>query len=165
MKSTAYRAATAGSGGRIRFFRNLVRSIVLGWVILLAIAYSLEGPFLRLPLFGEAWMATAHLAFDCLTLTAAGWVVGRLNRDHAMVTAILFALTLCFWDFGDALALNVPWLLRLMRNSFHDSRYFDSLAASVETHVLLFGCLMAGAALSRPREKPVSIVASKKMLK
>jgi hypothetical protein len=74
-----------------------------------------------------------------------------------MRTAIVFAFTLCFWDFGDALALNVPWLLRLTRNSFHDSRYFDSLAGSVETHVLLFGCLFAGAALSRPREKPVSI--------
>lgn len=136
-----------------------IRSIVLGWVALLAIAYGVEGPLLRwmAPLFGAGWIATAHLAFDCLTLTAAGWVAGRFNRRHAMLTAILFAFMLCFWDFGEALALNVPWLLRLMRNSFHDSRYFDSLAGSVETHALLFGCLMAGAALSTPREKPASI--------
>jgi hypothetical protein len=140
------------------------RSVLLGWVALLAIAYGIEGPVLRLPLFGPAWMATAHLAFDCLTLTAAGWVAGRFNRGHAMLTVGLFALTLCFWDFGGALALNVPWLLRLVRNSFQDSRYFDSLIASVETHCLLFGCLMTGGALSRARERPVSIVASKKML-
>jgi hypothetical protein len=135
------------------------RSVLLGWAALLAIAYGVEAPLVRwtAPLFGAGWIATVHLAFDCLTLTAAGWVVGRLNRPKAILTAVLFALTLCFWDFGDALALNVPWLLRLTRNSFHDSRYFDSLAGSVETHVLLFGCLFAGAVLSRPREIPVSI--------
>jgi len=134
-------------------------SVLLGWVTLLVIAYGVEGPLLRwtAPLFGAAWIATAHLAFDCLTLTAAGWVAGRLNRPHAMLTVTLFAFTLCFWDFGDVLALNVPWLLRLIRDSFHDSRYLDSLAGSAETHVLLFGCLMAGATLSRPREKVASI--------
>jgi hypothetical protein len=136
------------------------RAVLLGWVALLAIAYGVEGPILRwtAPLFGAAWIATAHLAFDCLTLTAAGWVTGRFNRGHAMLTAVLFAFTLCLWDFGNVLGLNVPWLVRLVRNSFHESRYFDSLFASVETNVLLFGCLMAGAALSRAREKPVSIV-------
>jgi hypothetical protein len=142
------------------------RSVLLGWVALLAIAYGIEGPLLRWtgPLFGASWMATAHLAFDCLTLAAGGWAAGRFNRSHAMRTVALFALTLCCWDFGGALALNVPWLLRLVRNSFQDSRYFDSLIASLETHCLLFGCLMTGAALSRARGKPVSIVASKKML-
>jgi hypothetical protein len=133
------------------------RSIVVGWVVLLAIAYGVEGPLLRLPLFGAAWIATAHLAFDCLTLAAAGWAAGRFNRAYAMRTAGLFAFTLCFWDFGDALALRVPWLLRVGWNSFHDSRFLDSLATSAETHALLFGCLFAGAALSRPGEKPVSI--------
>jgi hypothetical protein len=135
--------------------------------VLVAIAYGVESPILRWtgPLFGASWIATAHLAFDCLTLAAAGWAVGRFNRAYAVQTAMLFALSLCFWDFGDALALNVPWLLRLIRNSFQDSRYLDSLAGSAETHVLLFGCLFAGAALSRPREKVVSIYASKTMLK
>jgi len=135
------------------------RSVLLGWVALLAIAYGMEGPVLRwtAPLFGASWIATAHLGFDCLTLSAAGWVAGRFNRPHAIVSALLFAFTLCFWNFGAALALNLPWLLRLAVNSFHDSRYLDSLAASAGTHVLLFGCLFAGAALSRPGEKPVSI--------
>ena len=135
-------------------------AVLVGWVALLAIAYGIEGPVLRWtgPLFGASWIATAHLSLDGLTLAAAGWVAGRFNRGHALLTVALFALTLCFWDFGGALALNVPWLLRLVRNSFQDSRYIDSLIASVETHVLLFGCLMTGAGLSRPREKPVSIL-------
>jgi hypothetical protein len=141
-------------------------AVLVGWVALLAIAYGIEGQLLRWtgPLFSASWMATAHLAFDCLTLAAAGWAAGRFNRDHAMLTVGLFALTLCCWDFEGALALNIPWLLRLIRNSFQDSRYVDSLLANVETQVLLFGCLMMGGALSRPRERPVSIVASKKML-
>jgi hypothetical protein len=75
-----------------------------------------------------------------------------------MLTAAIFAVTLSFWDFGEMFALNVPWLLRLVWNSFHDSRYLDSLLTSVETHVLLFGCLIAGAALNQAREKMVSIV-------
>jgi hypothetical protein len=138
------------------------RSIVLGWIVLLAIAYGVEGPLLRWtsPLFGEAWVATAHLAFDCLTLAAAGWAAGRFSRPYSIPTAVLFAFTLCFWDFSDVMALNVPWLLRLVWNSFHDSRYFDSLATSAETHALLFGCLIAGASLSGPREKLVSITRS-----
>lgn len=137
-------------------------SIALGWVTLLVIAHGVEGPLLRwtAPLFGATWIATAHLAFDCLTLAAAGWVVGRLNRPYSVLAAALFAFTLCFRDFGEALALNVPWLVRLTRNSFQDSRYLDSLAGSAEAHALLFGCLIAGAALSRAREKAVSIRAS-----
>jgi len=136
------------------------RSLALGWVTLLIIAYAVEGPVLRwsAPMFGAIWIATAHLAFDCMTLAAAGFVAGRFNRSRAVLMGVLFAATLCFWNFGDALALNVPWLLRLAGNSFHDSRYLDSLIASVETHALLFGCLFAGAMLSRAREKPASIV-------
>jgi len=136
------------------------RSILLGWAALLAIAFVLENPLLHwtAPFFGASWIATAHLAFDCMTLAVAGFVTGRFNRPHPLLAAGLFALTLCFWDFGGALALNVPWLLRLVWNSFHDSRFFDSLVASAETHVLLFGCLMAGAMLSRAKERAVSIV-------
>lgn len=142
----------------------MTRSIVLGWVALLAIAYGVEGPLLRLPFFGMEWVATAHLAFDCLTLAAAGWVAGRFNRGYAMPTATLFAFTLCFWDFGSLVALDVPWLLRQAWNSLHDSRYFDSLLTSVETHLFLFGCLFAGAWLSRAKEQAISILASKTML-
>lgn len=133
-----------------------VRSILAGWLTLIVIAYAVEGPLLRwtAPLFGPVWIATAHLALDCLTLAAAGWVAGRLNRPHSIPTALLFAATLCFWDFG---SLNVPWLLRLGWNTFHDSRFLEPFATSAETHVLLFGSLFAGALLSRPRAKPISI--------
>jgi hypothetical protein len=136
------------------------RSILLGWATLLTIAYGVEGPLLRWtsPLFGATWIATAHLAFDCSTLAAAGFITGRFNRSNPVLTAAVFAATLCLWDFGGTLALDVPWLLRLVWNSFHDSRFFDALLTSSETHALLFGCLIAGAMLSRPREKPVSIV-------
>ena len=136
------------------------RSILLGWVTLLAIAYGVEGPLLHWtsPLIGATWIATAHLAFDCSALAAAGFVTGRFNRSRAVLSAVLFAVTLCFWDFGGTLALNVPWLLQLIWNSIHDSRFLDALITSAETHALLFGCLVAGAMLSRPREKPMSIV-------
>jgi hypothetical protein len=136
------------------------RSILLGWATLLAIAYAVEGPLLRwtAPLIGATWIATAHLALDCLTLAAAGFVAGRFNRSRPVLCAGVFAVTLTFWDFADTLALRVPWLLRLAWNSVHDSRFFDALVTSAETHLLLFGCLIAGAMLSRPPEKPVSIV-------
>jgi hypothetical protein len=109
------------------------------------------------PLIGASWIATVHLFLDCAALTAAGFVVGRLARPGSTLPGAIFAATLCFWDFGGTLALNVPWLARLVWNSFHDARYVDALVTSLETHALLFGCLIAGVALSRPREKMISI--------
>jgi hypothetical protein len=137
-----------------------VRSVFAGWLTLAAIAYLVERPVLvwMAPYLGAHWVPTAHLAFDCAAMAAAGFEAGRFNRPHPMWAAGLFAATLCCYDFGGFLALNVPWLLRLVWNSFHDSRFLDSLVTSLETHVLLFGCLIAGAMLSRPRAKPVSIV-------
>jgi hypothetical protein len=137
-----------------------VWSIWLGCLAVVVIAFAVERPVLHwmAPFLGPSWDPTAHLAFDCVAMAAAGFVAGRFNRSHPMWTAGLLAATFCLTDFRGALALNVPWLIRLAWNSFHDSRYLDSLVTSVETHVLLFGCLFAGAALSRPRERPVSII-------
>ena len=136
------------------------RSIVLGWVTLLGIAYLVEHPLLYVtsPLFGPMWIATAHLSLDALTLAAAGFVAGRFNRPHSMTTVLLFAATLCPLNFEDALTLNVPWLVHLAWESLHNSRFLDSLLTSAGTHVLLFGCLLTGGALSRAHENPVSIV-------
>ncbi len=136
-----------------------VWAIGMGWLTFIVVVFAVERPVLRWigPFLGPSWIATAHLAFDCVTLAAAGFVAGRFNRSHPMWTAGLLAATLCLQDFGAALALNVPWLIRLAWNSFHDSRYLDALVTSVETHALLFGCLIGGAMLSRPREKPISI--------
>jgi hypothetical protein len=135
------------------------RSILLGWAALLAIAFGVETPFLHFTrdLFGPPWIATVHLTLDCGALAAAGWAAGRSNRAQAVWSAALFAVTLSFWDFGEALALNVPWLGRVAVDSFHDLRYLDALLLSAETHALMFGCLLAGAMLSRPREEPISL--------
>lgn len=134
-------------------------SILLGWAALLAIAFGVEAPFFHFTrdFFGPSWIATVHLTLDCGALAAAGWLAGRSNRAHAVWNGALFAVTLSFWNFGDALALNVPWLVKVAIDAFHDSRYLEALLTSMETHGLLFGCLMAGAALSRPREAPISI--------
>jgi len=136
-----------------------VWAIWMGWLTLIVIASEVERPVLRWigPFLGPSWIPTAHLAFDCMTLAAAGFVAGRFNRAHPMWTAGLLAATFCVLDLRGAVAVNVPWLIRLAWNSFHDSRYLDALATSVETHFLLFGCLIAGAMLSRAREKPISI--------
>jgi hypothetical protein len=138
-----------------------LRGILLGWATLLAIAFGIEGPLLRWsePFFGPRWMATVHLMFDSLTLAASGWVAGRMNRSRAVGTGLVFAATLCFFNFGDGVALRVPWMLHLVWNSLHDSRFLDSLIASAETNLALLGCLIVGARLAREREKPVSIAA------
>ena len=132
------------------------RAVAAGCAALLLLTYLIERPlvFWMDPLFGPVWIATVQLALDCSVLTAAGWIAGRLNREHPMLTAAVFALILSFLDFG---SLNVPGLLRTVWNTFHDSRYLDSTLTGLETHAILFGCLVAGAALSRRRQQPLSI--------
>jgi hypothetical protein len=133
----------------------LTRAVATAWAALLLLTYIERPLIFRMdPLFGPVWIATVQLALDCSVLTAAGWFVGWLNREHPMLTVAVFALTLSFWDLG---SLNVPGLLRTVWNTFHDSRYLDSLLTGLETHAILFGCLVAGAALSRRRQKPLSI--------
>jgi hypothetical protein len=136
-----------------------IRSLWAGWLTLAAIAYLVERPVLGwlAPHLGPMWVPTAHLAFDCVAMTAAGFEAGRFNRSHPMWSAGLLAATLCCYDFRGLVALNVPWLMQLIWKTFQDFGYFDSLLTSVETHAFLFGCLIAGAMLSRPREKPISI--------
>jgi hypothetical protein len=98
-----------------------------------------------------------HLFFDCGVVAAAGFVAGRLGRPRSVLAGSILAVSFCLWDFEGALALNVPFLVRLIWNSFHDAGYLDALVGSLEVHVLLFGCLTAGVMLSRPREKMISI--------
>jgi hypothetical protein len=143
-----------------RTFLAWVWAIWLGCLALIVVAFAVEVPVLRwmAPFLGPSWIPTAHLGFECAAMAAAGFVAGRFNRSHPMWTAGLLAATFCVTDFRGAIAVNVPWLIRLAWNSFHDSRYLDSLVTSLGTHVLLFGCLIAGAMLSRPREKAISIV-------
>ena len=136
------------------------RSILFGWATLLAIAFLVERPLLiwTAPLLGATWFPTARLVLDCGVLTATGWVVGRLNRSRPMFAVLVFAATLTFWDFSLVVPINVPWLFQLTADAFGDPLYLESLATTAATHVFLFGSLIAGGLLSRPRRAPVSIV-------
>jgi len=122
------------------------RAIALGWAALLLAAYVVERPLLNWlgHLLGAAWFPTARVALDCVTLAATGWVVGRLNRSGALLELLAFAATLCFWDFGRLLTLNVPWLVRLAVDATGNLRYLEGLAFAAGNSAILFGSLLAG---------------------
>jgi hypothetical protein len=140
----------------------LLRSIPIGWAILLLIVFLLERPLLigTAPLIGAMWIATARLGLDCAVLAATGWVVGRLSRPISMLGILAFAATLTLGDFSSTVGINVPWLLRLAAHTMSgESSYLDSLVSTATGQTLLFGSLLAGGLLSRPSTKPVSIIA------
>lgn len=141
----------------------LARSILIGWAMLLAISYLLLRPLLiwTAPLLGANWFPNVQLSLQCSALAGTGWVVGHLNRSSAVVGVLVFAATLTPWDFGPVLGINVPSLVRLTADAFHDPRYFDSLIATAGAHALLFGSLIVGGLLRlASRTKPLSIVGS-----
>jgi hypothetical protein len=71
---------------------------------------------------------------------------------------LVFAATLTFWDLSFLIAINVPWLVRLMIHALSgDGNYLCSLVSTAGSQGLLFGCMVGGGLLSRAREKPVSI--------
>jgi hypothetical protein len=82
-----------------------------------------------------------------------------LNRTSPIFGILVFAATLTFRDFTPLLAINIPWLLHLAADALRDTGYLSSLASTTATQALLFGSLLAGGLLSRPPEKPVSILA------
>jgi hypothetical protein len=135
----------------------LLRSVAAGWATLLLTAF-LAGRILRKLPIPQEWTATISLTLDGGSLFLAGWVAGRLTRSGVMLAAGIFAATLALVDFNPLLALNAPWLARLVQNSFRNSRYLDSLLSAFGTQAFLFGCLFAGAWESRPNnERPLSI--------
>lgn len=144
----------------MRRLLTLARSLLFGWAALLVIAYVVERPLLNwtAPIFDLSWLATVHLMFDCVTLAAAGWVTGHFSRPRSILGVLIFAGTLAFWDFGQLLALNFPWMIRLIENSFRDARYLESLATAAVTQALLFGSLIAGGSFERAA--PQSIMRS-----
>jgi len=131
-----------------------VRSIVLGWAALFGIAYLVERPLLLLTarFVGASWLPTEQLALACAGLAATGWIVGRGNRFDVLV----FAATLVVWNFG-LVPIRLPWLFRLILDSFQNLRYLESLLTALATDVFLFGSLLAGARLSGPSQPPLSI--------
>jgi hypothetical protein len=143
---------------RRRLFLAL-RAILAGWITLVVIAYVLERPLLRWtePLLGGEWFATARLMLDCSVLAATGWVVGYWSRPKPLFAVLVFAATLTLHDFNPLLPINVPWLFHLAVDTLSDDRYLDSLVTTTAGQALLFGCLIAGAMLARPRTKPLSV--------
>ena len=138
-----------------------LRSIPIGWASLCAIVFLLERPLLRWtgPLAGAEWLATENLALDCCALAATGWVVGRLGRPIPMSCVLVFAATLTLWDLTTIVAIDIPWLLRLVVHALSgESSYFNSLVTTAASQSLLFGSLIAGGLLSRVPPKLVSII-------
>jgi hypothetical protein len=135
-----------------------VRSILFGWTALFGITYLVERPLLLLSahFLGASWIPTEQLALICAGLATTGWIIGRWNRFDAMASALFFAAMLAVWNFG-LVPINLPWLFRLILNSFQDLRYLESLLTSLVTSAFLLGSLLAGASLSRPAQVPVSI--------
>jgi len=129
-------------------------AVLLGWIALFAITYLVERPVLSwaAPLLGAAWFPTVQLALACAGLAATGWIVGRWNRFHVL----LFAASLAVWNFG-LVPIDLPWLIRLLADSFESSRYLESFFTSLATHVLLFSSLFARAALNRARHPAFSL--------
>jgi len=136
------------------------RSMLLGWATLLAATYLVERPLLlwTAPLLGARWFPTAQLALECVALAATGWMIGRWNRSDVVPAVLVFAAMLAVLDFGLVPAINIPWLFRLMADSFRNTRYLESLVTEAATHALLFGSLFVGARLSRPAQAPLSLV-------
>ena len=138
-----------------------LQSIPIGWVTLGLLVYMLEHPLLSWvgPVLGAQWIATAGLGLECAAMAGTGWVVGRLARPNSMLGVLVFAATLTVWDLSFLIAINVPWLLRLVVHAVSgDSGYLDSLVTTAMTQILLFGSLVGGGLLSRAAAKPVSIV-------
>src|SRR5271154_3005804 len=98
------------------------RSMLLGWATLLAATYLVERPLLlwTAPLLGARWFPTAQLALECVALAATGWMIGRWNRSDVVPAVLVFAAMLAVWDFGLVPAINIPWLFRLMADSFRN---------------------------------------------
>lgn len=124
------------------------RSILFGWIALVLITYLVERPLLYLiaRVLDASWVPTVQLALACLGLAATGWIMGRGNRFDVFI----FAAMLAVWNFG-LVAIDLPWLLRLLRNSFESSRYLESFATSLATHAFLFASLFIGAHLARAK--------------
>jgi hypothetical protein len=142
---------------------------VAGWTALLLVAFLLERPLLSgiARLLDEGWLATVRPVLDCLTLAATGWLIGRSNRwrwnhPRSVFEILIFAVTLLFFDFGQLLALNGPWLFHVAIETVGDLRYLEGLAVSLTTHAVLLGSLIAGWMWSRPAAlQPLSLGARK----
>jgi len=142
------------------------RSILLGWGMLLSVAYLVERPLLNLIArgLGANWFPTVRLTLDCSVLAGTGWVIGRLGGANPILAVMAFGATLTLWDLEELVEVRVPWLLRLAIDALRDSRYWDSFVSTAVIQTFLFGSLVAGAILSRrtPSIASLSILSAPK---
>src|SRR5579862_2361534 len=111
-----------------------MRSILVGWPILLLLTFLPQWPLHKL--LNPYWFATARLGLNCAALAATGWAIGRVNRSSPIFAVLVFALTLCVRDFSALLDINVPWLFQLTGDALRDSLYLSSLIETLATHAL-----------------------------
>jgi hypothetical protein len=130
-----------------------------GWTALVASEAILLFGVLRLfaVVMGPELLPSLKVVFDMAALAACGWIAGRVGRPRVVAAAAFTAFGLAVFDLSPYVPLNVPWLLRVTRNAFGESRYVSSLLAALTMHALVFGSLFAGARLSRPREVPLAL--------
>ena len=132
---------------------------IAGWAVLVATELVLLFGALRLfaMVMGPELLPSLKVVLDMGTLTGCGWIAGRVGRPHTMAAVSFTAAGLAGCDWTPYVPLNVPWLFRLIANAAGDSRYLSSLLTMVTIHALMFGSLLGGAYLSRPREAVIRL--------
>ncbi|HEX5227846.1 MAG TPA: hypothetical protein VFW44_09055 [Bryobacteraceae bacterium] len=127
-----------------------VQSGVLGLAALIALLW-IEQALMRgvAPFLGPSWLPTARVFLECGTLAVAGWFVGRWDRLGVWLVAAIIAIP----NLSHVPGIDVAWLIRLLLDSFRDSRYVASFFNFLGVHILMFASLFIGARLSRPRER------------
>jgi len=145
--------------GQLHDCTRILVAAIAGWAVL--VATELIVLFGALRVFAVALdpglLPSLKVVLDMGALAACGWIAGRLGRPRVMTAAALTVAGLALADLTPYLPLNVPWVLRLTINAAVDTRYVSSLITTVTVHALMFGSLLAGAHLSRPRDTPVSL--------
>lgn len=155
--------STAASSRRIQGFlvvcARLLTAAVAGWTVLATtkLVVLLCTTRILALIMSPDLLPSLLVVIDMGALAACGWMAGRVGRPRVWPTAILAAAGLSLYDFTPYLPLNVPWVFRLAKNTFSDSRYVSGLSATLTIHALMLGSLFAGAQLSRPRRAPMEL--------
>jgi hypothetical protein len=143
-----------------------ILGIVGGWIAFLVLGYELGMRVLAWigPQLGPEF-PTFRIALDCCVLAACGYAAVRLPalwRDNLRErsNALWFALTLLPLHF-DWSSLDVPWLVRLVFDSFTSTRYVGSLLETMALHGILFACVAIGASSAAPQRAVASVLMPK----
>lgn len=140
-------------------YARLLVAALAGWTVLAATEFVLLFGALRVfrIVMGPELLPSLKVVLDMAALAACGWTAGRVGRPRTMVAVAVTAAGLMLFDLTPYVPLNVPWLLRLMADAAGDSRYLSSLLTTLTLQGLMFGSLLAGAYLSRPRAAPIGL--------